>query len=143
MAYFAIFAAPGRARQAPILKVRQCPPDHWMLQFADAPADHRAVEVEDGVSPETHMMVRRVKTGWGAEPRPDLPAALSRTTIAADDRDASVLSGLPVPCAVTVDGVDHLVTDGTLAIRSPMPATYEIRIDHWPYRSWSAVLTAQ
>lgn len=142
MAHFAIFAAAGTARRAPILKVRQCPPEHWMLQFENMPPGVRSIEVAEGVEPETHLMVRRPSTGWEAVPRPVLAAVLSTTTIRADDRDAAVLSGLPVPCTVTIDGVAHEVTDGELAIRSPMPATYEIAIDHWPFQAWAATLTA-
>jgi hypothetical protein len=143
MSAFAIFETPRGARRVPILKVRVCPAEDWMLQFAHLPPGQRAIEVADDVAPGTHMMVRRAKTGWGAEPRPALPVMLSKATIRADDRDAALLSGLPTPCVVTIDGVPHEVTDGELWIRSPMPATYEIRIDHWPYLPWAAVLRAE
>lgn len=143
MSTFAIFEGGRNARRAPILKVRECPREDWMLQFQNMAPGHRAIEVEGSVSPETHIMVRRPKTGWAAELRPVLPAMLSKTTIRADERDAAVLSDLPRPCTVWIDGVPYEVDDGELVIRSPMQAVYEIRIDHWPHLTWASALTAE
>lgn len=72
-----------------------------------------------------------------------LPATISKLTIAADDGDEAVISGLPDPVTVTVDGVEHEVTGGVLTITSPMPAVYHVEIDPWPYLPWRAEVVAQ
>ncbi|OWZ90492.1 hypothetical protein B9J07_28310 [Sinorhizobium sp. LM21] len=64
----------------------------------------------------------------------DRPAfTISKTAIAADDTDEAVITGLPDPVWVVIDGHPFEVTGGTLSVSSPMPATYHIGIDHWPY----------
>lgn len=67
---------------------------------------------------------------------------ISKTEIVADDLDEAVIADLPDPITVTVDGVAYEVTGGSLAITSPMPATYNIEIDHWPYLPFSTEVTA-
>jgi hypothetical protein len=132
MSSFATFTADRNARRAPMLKVRVCPAEDWMLQFQNMPRGTRSIEVEDDVSPE-----------WEAVRRRPLPATLSKDTIRADDSDAAVISGLPVPCTVTIDGTPYEVTDGEMRITSPMPAVYEITIEHWPHLPWTATLTTE
>lgn len=68
--------------------------------------------------------------------------AVSKTAIAADDLDEAVITGLPDPVTVLVDGVAHEVTGGTIAITAAMPATYRIEIDHWPYMPFNEEVVA-
>lgn len=73
----------------------------------------------------------------------DRPAfTISKTEIVADDTDEAVITGLPDPVEVKIDGTAYEITGGTLALSSPMPATYKVEIDHWPYLPFSVEVTA-
>ncbi|OCP21889.1 MULTISPECIES: hypothetical protein [unclassified Ensifer] len=73
----------------------------------------------------------------------DRPAfSISKTQIAADDVDEAVMHGLPDPVVVKIDDVEHEVAGGSISISSPMPATYRIEIDHWPYLPFNAEIVA-
>ena len=74
--------------------------------------------------------------------RPLLPVSVSKTEIEADDVDVAMIEGLPQPCTVKVDGIDYVVEEGVLEIGSPMPATYTIEIDHWPYLPFKTEVVA-
>jgi hypothetical protein len=47
-----------------------------------------------------------------------------------------VVSGLPVPCVVAVDGTAYTVDDGAFEFETPIRSTFKITIDSWPYRTW-------
>lgn len=49
---------------------------------------------------------------------PQLPYVVSGTTI----------SGLPVPCTATLDGVDYLIADGVIEMRPDAPGHYFVRV---------------
>ncbi|MGF7174726.1 hypothetical protein [Azospirillum doebereinerae] len=74
------------------------------------------------------------------EPRPTL-TGFDRTTIAADGMEKASLNGLPVPCAVTIDGIVHTVTTGELAISAAYLGEYRIEIDHFPYFPFTETVT--
>lgn len=75
--------------------------------------------------------------------RPVLPIAIDKRVIAADDADAAAVSGLPDPCTVWIDDAPHAVTGGTLALTSPMPAVYRLRVDQWPAMPFEADIRAE
>lgn len=81
----------------------------------------------------------------GPEPikrvRPTL-AGFDKTTIAADGVDEAVLSGIPDPCTVLIDGQPHEITGNELRISSTTTASYRVAIDHWPHMPFRAVVTA-
>lgn len=90
--------------------------------------DRAVLIVDDQADPETMRVV-----DGAVEARPTLPE-FDQTEIAADDTDVATISGLPDPCTVIVDGVEHVVEGGVMAVSSPMPATYVVEIKHWPYK---------
>ncbi|WP_342234660.1 hypothetical protein [Inquilinus sp. OTU3971] len=90
--------------------------------------DRAVLIVDDQADPETMCIVE-----GAVEARPSLPE-FDQTEIAADDTDVATISGLPDPCTVIVDGVAHAIEGGSLALSSPMPATYVVEIKHWPYK---------
>lgn len=55
--------------------------------------------------------------------------------------DGFTLSGLPVPCVVTVDGETYTVDDGVFEFETPIRSTFKITIDSWPYRTWRGEVT--
>lgn len=71
--------------------------------------------------------------------RPDLPT-FDKFEIRADGEDAAILV-LPEPMIVAIDGVPHGPTD-RIEIVSPMPATYRVTINHFPFRDFVADIVA-
>ncbi|MBD9511642.1 hypothetical protein IB265_33340 [Ensifer sp. ENS10] len=67
---------------------------------------------------------------------------ISKTAIAADNVDEAVITGLPDPAWVVIDGHPFEVAGGTLSISSHMPASYSLHIDHWPYMPFDAEVVA-
>lgn len=98
-------------------------------------------------TPDVHALYQSkwVKRGE-LKDRPPLPVAIDRTTITSDGQDEARLTGLPVPCDVTIEGPDGrstvTVDDGELALTADVPATYAVAIDHWPHLPWRAEVIA-
>lgn len=112
-----------------------CPPDQVAIQ---AQPPHEVIVVEDG---DTDFDLHYVVEGERAA-RPAFPVDFDKTEILADDTDVATMSGLPQPCVVKVDGEEYIVSDGVLEISSPMPATYVVEIDHWPYLPYRTEIVA-
>ena len=73
-------------------------------------------------------------------PRPTL--GFDKTSIAADGEDLATLAApLPPGAIVEIDGA-RVEVDGALQIASDMPATYRVEIDAFPYRFFTAEITA-
>lgn len=90
------------------------------------------------IDPDTHY----IADGEVAE-RPVLEAQISSQTIRADDLDEAIITGLPSPCVVTIDGEAHEVRGGRLVLTSAVPASYEIAVEHWPYRDWGVCVDSK
>ena len=90
--------------------------------------------VEGTGAPDTHYVLDGVITA-----RPVL-AGFDKTTIVADGEDEASIT-LPEPMNVEIDEVTHEVTD-TLAISSDMPATYRVRIEHFPWQTYETEIVA-
>ncbi|KGM36123.1 hypothetical protein [Inquilinus limosus] len=110
-----------------ILIVGQCREEDVPLQAGGYPGGI-SVAVSSRLSYRDHYMVE----GQIAN-RPVLPI-FDKMEIAADGVDEATLVGLPDPCRVIVDDVEHVVEGGSLSIASPMPATYVVEIKQWPYK---------
>ena len=74
--------------------------------------------------------------------RPTLSVRLSKTEILADGDDAAMLSGLPQPCQIEINGAFYDVPDGEISIVTRTPMDYHIRFDHLPYAVWTATVRA-
>jgi hypothetical protein len=74
-------------------------------------------------------------------PRSTLNATWSKTTITANGVDTAVLSGLPDPCTVMIDGEAHEVTGGSLEFAASSPGVYRISIDEVQYlpETWEVI----
>jgi hypothetical protein len=75
-------------------------------------------------------------------PRPAMQVTQNTTAITADGSDAMTLSGLPEPCTVTIGDTVYNVSDGALEWATLMPATYQIRVEAFPYLGWEGEVTA-
>ena len=75
-------------------------------------------------------------------PRPSHSITLSKDRIVADDVDEAVLTGLPSPATLSIDGIAYEIVGGSVEFATPMPGTYVIEINHWPYLPFSAEIVA-
>ncbi|MEH6721063.1 MAG: hypothetical protein V7704_19460 [Aurantimonas endophytica] len=101
-----------------------------------------------GFIPETVPMQEVFTSMWVPEdlelvaPRPVVEATVSATTIKADGTGKAVISGLPKPCTIRVDGKPVERKGGTLTLTADVPATYRIEVDQWPYMPWATEIVA-
>lgn len=74
--------------------------------------------------------------------RPHMGVSIDKTEIAADGIDKATVSEIPLGATVFVDDVpsDHI--GHTLELTSDMPATYRIKIEHWPALPFEIEVTA-
>ena len=54
-----------------------------------------------------------------------------------------VVSGLPVPCVVTVDGMRYEVDDGILEWETPLRTTFNVVVDAWPHLPYETSISVQ
>ncbi|NDW04084.1 hypothetical protein [Jiella pacifica] len=122
-------------------------PKGYSEQLTERGTPHLLLGEAGEPTPDVHAMYRSKWVEDGElRNRPYLPASLDRQTIAADGQDEARLTGLPVPCDVTITGPDGrsilTVEDGELALTADVAATYAIAIDHWPHLPWRAEVIA-
>ncbi|KAB0682011.1 hypothetical protein [Aureimonas leprariae] len=102
----------------------------------------RVVEVDEAeLSGDLHLLYLDAEDAL--VPRPTCSAAIDRTVIRADGEDAAVLSGLPDPCALLINGMPRDVAGGSIEIRSRRPGTFLIQLQHWPLVDWSVTVEAE
>jgi hypothetical protein len=75
-----------------------------------------------------------------AKPRPVIPA-FDKLTIKADSVDAATLV-LPDAMTVNVDGIETACEAGPMPFKADSPGTYVIKITHFPYQDFTAIITA-
>lgn len=71
--------------------------------------------------------------------RPEYPAVTSSVSPlpTANNIDEIVISNLPSPATINVDGQSYVISSGSLTLTSDVPAKYKITADQWPYKPWS------
>jgi hypothetical protein len=87
----------------------------WMAEH-QAPPEGGCLVFEDG-----DLDADYVKEG-AVVPRPANSATLSGAT----------LENLPVPCTVTVEGVEHACEESTAELSFSHPGTYPVTVSAWP-----------
>lgn len=103
-------------------------PPITLVQMGMLYPEANVAEASTGVSSLTHWVA-----GGTVTDRQALGASWDKTSIVADGSDEAVLSGLPVPCEVTVDGTPVTVEDGTFEFSAGTPGAYVIRVDEPAY----------
>lgn len=112
-------------RHAPLVEGRE------LVWFMDAPSFDRDLELY------------HVKNGYPL-PRPVQLLQVSKTEIIADDTDAAMISGIPEGATVLLDGAAlYDFEGGSLAVTSPMPATYQVRVECWPLLPFEVEIIAR
>ncbi len=71
--------------------------------------------------------------------RSPLNATWDKVAIDADGIDTATLSGLPVPCDVSLDGEVHTISDGTFELSVTSPGTYIVIVSEVEFleQQWS------
>ena len=60
----------------------------------------------------------------------------------ADGSDTMVLSGLPIPCEVTIGGQVYQVPDGIFEFQTTAAGDYKIIVSAFPYMDWESEVIA-
>ena len=75
-------------------------------------------------------------------PRPAQGTRQDKTHIKADGEDMMTLSGLPIPCNISINGTAFDVKDGLLEMTTLLPGDYVIRAEAFPFADWEGKVTA-
>ena len=105
------------------------------VQDANPTWDISPVEKEDAPT----AYVELVDDEWVQKQKSEISATWSAETVAADGTAEIVLSTLPVPCTVYVDGTAVVVEDGSLEFSTEAIGKYRIRIREAAYleKEWT------
>ncbi|MBP0439577.1 hypothetical protein [Tianweitania sediminis] len=76
-------------------------------------------------------------------PRPQLAVQASKPVIVADGLDEAVITGIPAGFPFTIDGAPYTADGEPIQLRSAMPATYRLAINHFPYVPFEMEIVAQ
>jgi len=55
--------------------------------------------------------------------------------------DGRSLTGLPVPALLHIDGETYTVDNGEAELEFPLPGTYRLRVEAWPFKDWEGEVT--
>ena len=64
--------------------------------------------------------------------RPTSPVTLSGLT----------LQGVPAGSTLTINGESYEGVEGEVELEFPLPGTYRLRVECWPYRDWEGEVIA-
>lgn len=64
--------------------------------------------------------------------RPASPVTLSELT----------LQGVPAGSTLTINGESYENVEGDIELEFPLPGTYRLRVECWPYRDWEGEVTS-
>jgi hypothetical protein len=117
-----------------IVRVGYCPSNDVSLQ---AKENETVMETEDVINSRTHY----VSNGQITE-RTELSSSWNAETVAADGTTEIVLSDLPVPCTVYVNGDEVTVDDGSLEFSTSDSGFYHVAIDEPAYLGQEWVINA-
>jgi hypothetical protein len=95
----------------------------------DAPYYPDAVHCDDtdNISPRAHYILNGQVTE-----RPASPVTLTDLT----------LNNLPVGGDLFIDGTRYEITDETVELEFPLPGTFNLRVERFPYLDWTGSVTA-
>lgn len=124
---FKIFAivetATGRLRET-----GTCASDEELAAVVYDPGTEQLLETEELFSTFGHWF-----DGESFQIRQHLTAAWDKQVIDADGVDTATLSGLPIPCQVSVDGVVYDVDDGGFEFAATSPGDFHVMVDEVQY----------
>jgi len=69
-------------------------------------------------------------------PRPEMNVSINKLSISADNTDACILLGLPIPCQILIeDAGTFTIDDGEFGFTTPLPGNYKITAEQFPFIS--------
>jgi len=102
---------------------------------------HNVLLLDGATDGATQYIVNGVPTA-----RPVQSSAADKQSIKADGSDTATITGIPVPCAVHIDGPvvmqDIAVPDGSLTFTALVPGAYRIRVEAFPFLPWEVIINA-
>ena len=109
-------------------------PDVTLETLESMYPDDTFLQVPSGTNPETHYVLDGEVTE-----KSELSATWSAETVAADGTAEIVLSTLPIPCTVYVDGAAVVVEDGSLEFSTEAIGEYKIQVNEAAYleKEWT------
>lgn len=120
---FIIFDAAGKITQKGTVQDKDC---------VTAPDGHTKIEFEDQLSVDFND---DYFDGFNVVKRPAFPAKV--TSLISKINETIVISDIPSPSKVKIDGVEYDVLDGSIILTSDVAAKYTIEAEQWPYLPWS------
>ena len=112
-------------------------PDVTLETLQNTYPDRTFLQVPSGTNPETHYVLDGEVTE-----KSELSATWSAETVAADGTAEIVLSTLPIPCTVYVDGAAVVVEDGSLEFSTEAIGEYKIRVNEAAYLEKEWIINA-
>ena len=112
-------------------------PDVTLETLQDMYPDDTFLQVPSGTNPQTHYVLDGEVTE-----KSELSATWSAETVAADGTAEIVLSTLPIPCTVYVDGAAVVVEDGSLEFSTEAIGEYKIRVNEAAYLEKEWIINA-
>ena len=112
-------------------------PDVTLETLQNMYPDRTFLQVPSGTNPETHYVLDGEVTE-----KSELSATWSAETVAADGTAEIVLSTLPIPCTVYVDGAAVVVEDGSLEFSTEAIGEYKIRFNEAAYLEKEWIINA-
>jgi hypothetical protein len=81
--------------------------------------------------------------------RPDLPIQVNKTVVKAGSDDSALITAIPTDASVQVIAAGSVLHSFTkldadqLEISIPVPCSYTVIINLWPYKTWQTTIEAQ
>ena len=112
-------------------------PDVTLETLQNMYPDRTFLQVPSGTNPETQYILDSEVTE-----KTELSATWSAETVAADGTAEIVLSTLPIPCTVYVDGAAVVVEDGSLEFSTEAIGEYKIQVNEAAYLEKEWIINA-
>ena len=84
------------------------------------------------ITEEAHGWETNYVSNGVVVPRPVF-SGFNKTTVPADGKSVTKMTGIPEGCVVRIDGVEYTVDDGEIKLTFDTPGNYIVQIDHFPY----------
>lgn len=129
---FAVYDNEGK-----ILRHGVCMEPDLQLQVLGDYENESVIELRQPISDATHWI-----DGGAVAERPRMAISLNKSTMQADGEDELVMTGLPTPCTVLVQGMTLIVEDGSLEYSTTEAGEFIVEVRAFPYQDENFVIEA-
>ena len=92
------------------------------------PEEYTGVRLEDSLNRYEFRDNMVIEADGSIRHKHTFTPAIDKFTVQADGSDTVTISGLPIPCSVTVNGQTVTVDDGTLELTFDLPGDYPVKL---------------